>query len=366
MATKIIHQYTAANTIDSAADFLLIDPASSGVYKSINRSVLLGISGSPLGTSDTQNVAAKTLDNTNVITIKDGSFTLQKTGSLTKQAVFDLGSITGGNTRTVSLPDANTALPIASQILTFAGPTAARTYTFPDAATTIAGIATAQTLTNKTITDSTNVLGGVTMTLGSDAAGDTYYRTGSVLTRLPIGTAGQVLTVNGGATAPAWGTSGSQVSLLKANSGTSTNASTTNVDTFALSGLTAKDTLLIYYDLASTTQDTNGLVLASTTDSKVLVELCAGASIVAGNVSFGEARIRQAQTASTSYNAQALDVNGANLAAGGATSTGSARLRQTTSNTAWTGSWTIALQHAGVVSGGTFAWSWSVYKLAGQ
>jgi len=43
------------------------------------------------------------------------------------------------------------------------------------------------------------VLGGVTVTLGSDATGDVYYRNaGGVLTRLPIGTAGQVLTVAGG------------------------------------------------------------------------------------------------------------------------------------------------------------------------
>lgn len=50
------------------------------------------------------------------------------------------------------------------------------------------------------------VLGGVTMTLGSDADGDIYYRASNVLTRLPKGTAGQVLTMNAGATAPEWAT----------------------------------------------------------------------------------------------------------------------------------------------------------------
>jgi len=34
--------------------------------------------------------------------------------------------------------------------------------------------ATTQTLTNKTITSSTNTLGGVTMSLGSDAVGDLH------------------------------------------------------------------------------------------------------------------------------------------------------------------------------------------------
>lgn len=62
----------------------------------------------------------------------------------------------------------------------------------------------AQTFQNKTITNSNNVLGGVTMTLGSDADGDIYYRASNVLTRLAKGTADQVLTMNAGATAPEW------------------------------------------------------------------------------------------------------------------------------------------------------------------
>jgi hypothetical protein len=62
----------------------------------------------------------------------------------------------------------------------------------------------AQTFQNKTLTNSNNVLGGVTMTLGSDADGDIYYRASNVLTRLAKGTAGQVLKMNSGATAPEW------------------------------------------------------------------------------------------------------------------------------------------------------------------
>ena len=46
------------------------------------------------------------------------------------------------------------------------------------------------------------------MTLGSDADGDTYYRASNVLTRLAKGTAAQVLTMNGGATAPEWADAG--------------------------------------------------------------------------------------------------------------------------------------------------------------
>lgn len=363
MATKQIHQYTAAATIDASADYLLIDPASSGAYNKINRSVLLGITGSPLGTSDTQSPTNKTFDNTNTITIKDGNLTLQSSGGVTKQANFVLSSITGGQTRTVTLPDSNTVLPAITQPITIAGPTAARTYTFPDAATTIAGIATAQTFTNKTVTDSTNVLGGVTMTLGSDATGDTYYRTGGVLTRLGIGTAGQVLTVNGGATAPAWGATGSQITLLSGSSGTDTNASTTNFVALSISGLTAKDTLAIYFNVQTVTQNTTGPIsFYSATDSKNLVSLNAAADLSAGYEDCGVAIIRQSQTASTQYAATIFD--GATVPGGQAP--GQVRFGGQSSMTAWTGSWTLAFRHGGVVSGGTLHWSWEVYKIAGQ
>jgi hypothetical protein len=63
--------------------------------------------------------------------------------------------------------------------------------------------ATTDTLTNKTLSSTTDVLGGVTMTLGSDGTGDIYYRnSGGVLTRLAIGSSTNVLTVSGGL--PAW------------------------------------------------------------------------------------------------------------------------------------------------------------------
>jgi hypothetical protein len=60
-------------------------------------------------------------------------------------------------------------------------------------------------LQNKSLTNSNNVLGGVTMTLGSDATGDIYYRnSGGLLTRLGVGSDGQVLKLSSGL--PAWGT----------------------------------------------------------------------------------------------------------------------------------------------------------------
>lgn len=87
----------------------------------------------------------------------------------------------------------------------FSGPASSiKTYSLPNTSDTIATIAAAQSLTNKTLTSSTNVLGGVTMGLGSDATGDIYYNNGGVLTRLPKGSNGQALELVGGL--PVWAT----------------------------------------------------------------------------------------------------------------------------------------------------------------
>lgn len=75
------------------------------------------------------------------------------------------------------------------------------------------------------------VIGGVTMTLGSDATGDIYYRNSSgVLTRLGIGSSGQVLTVSGGL--PSWAAATGGVTSVSgtANRITSTGGSTPVID----------------------------------------------------------------------------------------------------------------------------------------
>lgn len=65
------------------------------------------------------------------------------------------------------------------------------------------GAATTDTLTNKTIASSSNVIGRNTMTLGSDATGDIYYRdSNGLLTRLGVGANGQLLTLTAGL--PSW------------------------------------------------------------------------------------------------------------------------------------------------------------------
>lgn len=123
--SKTIFDYTAATGIDPSADYLLIEQAVGPVYKKINQLTLLGITGSPVGTSDSQALSNKTIGNTNTITLKDTLFTLQDDGDTSKQARFQLSGITTATTRT---------------------------YTLPNASVTLASLTGTETLTNKTIT----------------------------------------------------------------------------------------------------------------------------------------------------------------------------------------------------------------------
>lgn len=155
MATKTIHAYTLAVTIDATADLLLIDPGSTGIYKSISRNVLLGITGAPVGTTDTQAISNKTYGNTNTITLKGSLFTLQDQTDTTKQGNFSLAGVTTATTRTWTLPNGNLTLATTSGTETFTN----KTITSP----TITG----GTITNPTLTiDSINeftALNGVTV-----------------------------------------------------------------------------------------------------------------------------------------------------------------------------------------------------------
>jgi hypothetical protein len=92
--------------------------------------------------------------------------------------------------RTVTLPNADTTIPVATQVLTFSGPTAARTYTLPDQDTTVVGTATVQTLTNKTFGSNT-----YSTTQSLTVANDCVFLTAAAAwtLTLPTPTTGKVL-----------------------------------------------------------------------------------------------------------------------------------------------------------------------------
>lgn len=115
---------TAAG-IDPVNDWLGIDTASPSATNRINRNILLNLASQPLGLTDIQSPTNKTFNNTNALTIKTGSFTIQDTSDTTKQGVF---SISGNTTSTT------------------------RTYTLPNASVTLASLTGTETFTNKTIT----------------------------------------------------------------------------------------------------------------------------------------------------------------------------------------------------------------------
>src|SRR5215469_16004366 len=94
-----------ANSIDGVNDYIPIYTASLTATQAINRNTYLNLSSAPVGLTDSQTIQNKTINNTNSATLKDGSFTLQNSASITKQAHFSLLGITAGQNRTITLPD---------------------------------------------------------------------------------------------------------------------------------------------------------------------------------------------------------------------------------------------------------------------
>lgn len=110
--------------------------------------------------------------------------------------------------RTVTLPNANTTIPVATQVITFSGPSAARTYTFPDASTTVlttnAAVTVAQGGTGLTTLTANNVI------LGNGTSTPNF---------VAPGTSGNVLTSNG----TTWSSTAPAVTLAGNNAFTGAN-----------------------------------------------------------------------------------------------------------------------------------------------
>src|SRR3990167_4452565 len=105
-----INDYGAIPSVDRVNDLLWIWDTSGAALYSVTPNSLLGISGAPLGTTDTQSPTNKTFDNSNIFSIRDDRLTLQDSADTAKQAQFQLSGITTGNTRVYTLPDFNGTL----------------------------------------------------------------------------------------------------------------------------------------------------------------------------------------------------------------------------------------------------------------
>lgn len=162
MAKRIsdLTNMSGSASIDRAADFLEVSDTSGSASYRATPNFILGITGNPVGTSDTQNIAAKTLDNTNTITLKDTLFTLQDDSDTTKQAKFQLSGISTSTTRT---------------------------YTLPNASSTLVDLSTSQTLTSKTLTSPTiNTATIVNPTLTTDTVSEYTSANGVTIDGLNI------------------------------------------------------------------------------------------------------------------------------------------------------------------------------------
>lgn len=129
MADVTINDLTLQTSIDRAADYFEVsDTSDSNASRKTTVNNMLNITSQPVGLTDVQSPTNKTFDNTNILTIRDDRLTLQDNADTTKQAVFQLSGITTGTTRT---------------------------YTLPNASSTLVDLSTSQTLTNKTLTSPT-------------------------------------------------------------------------------------------------------------------------------------------------------------------------------------------------------------------
>lgn len=119
-----------------------------------------------VGTDTTQTLTNKTITGGTITTptldILDASFTISNTAAPTKRIKFECGSITAGQTRTITAPDGDltlvgTALTQTLTNKTLTAPVISTisntgTVTLPTATTTLVGRDTTDTLTNKTLT----------------------------------------------------------------------------------------------------------------------------------------------------------------------------------------------------------------------
>lgn len=238
---------TAPTNDEDLATKKYVDDTSAGVPVSINRIVVEGNAGEVVAAGnlvylDTADTEWKLVDATDTSTLYGVEL------GIAQGAGTDGNSITGGvlvqgldsNQAGLATNNLAYATDVGGTIGTAAGtnekvigyvysatqvvfdPDFSPTLT-PDEKDALAGTSGTPSAANKYVTDDDTATTGASVVVRSKAnskvddslvalttEGDIVYSDGTDLQRLPIGTGTQVLTVNSGATAPEWGTRGSQ------------------------------------------------------------------------------------------------------------------------------------------------------------
>ena len=181
--------------------------------------------------------------------------------------------------------------------------TTAKTITIPDATDTLVGKATTDTLTNKTINGSNNTISNVSLTtgvtgtlpIGNGGTNLTTYTTGDLpyasasntLSKLAIGTTGQVLTVSGGV--PTWAAAAGGGKIAQVQQGSYASVVSSTSSSYADTGLSVSITpsatsskVLVFVNLSGCGQSGNSSYAASQfklfrgTTELQLIEMAAG------------------------------------------------------------------------------------------
>lgn len=227
-----------------------------------NSSATFPTSGVVLTDTNSVTVSNKTLNDTNSLTIDNDNFTIHASGVPGKQAVFSANGISAATTRTFTFPDANTTLvgTGVTQTLTnktLSGNTAVSlingtgtfnfnstgTLTAPNATDTLVGKATTDTLTNKSIAASEINSGQLATANGGTGQNSTatFPTSGVVVTEAASETlTNKILTIDGGSRDSFESATGTHRAIKMDVSG-----ATDNTATFFSASQTADRTLVL-------------------------------------------------------------------------------------------------------------------------